>query len=148
VRNDNLRGGTGDTQSNRTGKDTDRQWPCPIGYHVPSAYEWWGLLQTWYNVNSGAIGGILQNTWTGLPYISTGSVGEMFRNDFLLPLAGYRNYDSSATIHGQGAYANYWSSSPLNTLARTLNFNPSSVNASNNNNRANGFTVRCFQNSQ
>ncbi len=42
---------------------------------------------------------------------------------------------------------NYWSSSPFagNTNAGNLNFNSGGVNPLNNNNRANGFTVRCVR---
>lgn len=39
--NSNLRGGAGDTTStNGTGTLTDRQGPCPDGYHIPSTLEW------------------------------------------------------------------------------------------------------------
>ncbi|MDR0860407.1 MAG: hypothetical protein LBO09_05570 [Candidatus Peribacteria bacterium] len=71
----------------------------------------------------------------------------MFRNDFLIPLAGYRSYDSSATVFYQGYYALYWSSSPYSTNARYLYFNPSYVYSNDYDNRAYAFSLRCFQNS-
>ena len=56
--------------------------------------------------------------------------------------AGYRNRTSGA-LTNMGSNGNYWSCSPNSqTNARNLNFNSSNVNPLNNNNRANGFSVR------
>jgi len=59
-------------------------------------------------------------------------------------LAGNRN-NSDATLNNQGSNGNYWSSSPNGTNAYNLNFNSGGVNPANNNNRANGFSVRCVK---
>jgi hypothetical protein len=62
-------------------------------------------------------------------------------------LAGNRNRTSGG-LNNQGANANYWASTPNGTNAYNLNFNSTNLNPQNNNNRANGFSVRCFQHSQ
>ena len=61
--------------------------------------------------------------------------------------AGYRaNTTGALTSVGAGGWC--WSSSSYaagNINAGSLNFNTSNVNPLNNNNRANGFSVRCVQ---
>ena len=59
-----------------------------------------------------------------------------------LPAAGNRNNNSSA-LNNAGTNGNYWSSSVNGTNAYNLNFNSGTVNPGNNNNRANGFSLRC-----
>lgn len=59
--------------------------------------------------------------------------------------AGNRNNNTGA-FNNQSANGNYWSSSLNSTNAYNLNFNSTNVNPANNNNRANGFTVRCLKN--
>ena len=61
--------------------------------------------------------------------------------------AGNRN-NSDASLNNLGANGNYWSSSVTGTNAFNLNFNSSAVNPANNNNRANGLTVRCLKDLQ
>ncbi len=65
----------------------------------------------------------------------------------IIPLAGNRN-NSNAGLNNQASNGNYWSSSVNGTNAYTLNFNSSGVNPANNNNRANGFSVRCVKDLQ
>ena len=65
----------------------------------------------------------------------------------LKPAAGYLNNDSGA-LNNVGSNGNFWSASPNpnNNNAYNLNFNPNgNVNPVNNNNRSNGFPVRCLQ---
>ena len=57
--------------------------------------------------------------------------------------AGYRN-NSTAALNNVGSNGNYWSSTVSGTNARNLNFNSTNA-AMNNNNRANGFSVRCLK---
>jgi hypothetical protein len=65
----------------------------------------------------------------------------------ILPPAGNRN-NSNAALNNQGSNGNYWSSGPNGTNAYNLNFNSTNVNPANNNNRANGFSVRCVKDLQ
>lgn len=59
------------------------------------------------------------------------------------PSAGNRNR-INGLLNNQGTNGNYWSSTVSGTNARNLNFNSSAANT-NNNNRANGFSVRCLK---
>jgi hypothetical protein len=69
--------------------------------------------------------------------------------EVILPLAvaGNRN-NSNGSLNNAGSNGNYWSSSINGTNAYNLNFNASSVNPANNNNRGNGFSVRCLKDLQ
>jgi retron-type reverse transcriptase len=60
-----------------------------------------------------------------------------------LPAAGNRNRNGGAQ-NNVGANGNYWSSTPTSTNSYNLNFNSTSINAANTNNRSNGLTVRCI----
>lgn len=56
--------------------------------------------------------------------------------------SGYRNRESGG-LNNVGSNGNYWSSAANSqTNAYNLNFNSGNVNPLNNNNRANGFSVR------
>lgn len=58
------------------------------------------------------------------------------------PASGNRN-NGSGGLNNVGSNGNYWSFAPNSqTNARNLNFNSGNVNPLNNNNRANGFSVR------
>jgi hypothetical protein len=59
------------------------------------------------------------------------------------PSAGNRNR-INGLLNNQGTNGNYWSSTVNGTNARNLNFNSTAANT-NNNNRANGFSVRCLK---
>lgn len=62
-----------------------------------------------------------------------------------LGASGYRD-NASGGLTNIGSNGNYWTySSNSQTNARNLNFNSSNVNPLNNNNRANGFSVRPCQ---
>ena len=62
----------------------------------------------------------------------------------LAPAAGRLSNDSGAITNG-GEYGFVWSSAVSTTNALNLNFNATSVNPANSNNRANGCSVRCVQ---
>jgi len=62
-----------------------------------------------------------------------------------LPFAGGRVRDIGAFLYG-GSYGYYWSSSPSGTNGYYLYFGSSSIDPSNGNIRADGFSVRCFKN--
>ncbi|MBR5863464.1 MAG: hypothetical protein IKY76_02780 [Alistipes sp.] len=60
---------------------------------------------------------------------------------------GYRNNDSGA-LNNVGSNGYYWSASPNpsnSNNAYNLNFNNGNVNPANNNNRSNGYSVRCVR---
>ena len=60
-----------------------------------------------------------------------------------LPAAGYRN-NSNGALNNRGYNGNYWSTRMNDASnAYNMNFNSSSTNM-NNNNRTNGFSVRCI----
>ncbi|MBF0647881.1 hypothetical protein IR083_03490 [Dysgonomonas sp. GY75] len=63
--------------------------------------------------------------------------------DCFFPASGNRN-NNTGTLNNVGTNGYYWSSSPNGTNGYNLNFNSSNVNPSDNNNRANGLTVRCI----
>ena len=68
-------------------------------------------------------------------------------NSAVIPPAGGNRNNGDGSLNNQGGNGNYWSSSPSGTNASNLNFNGSTVNPANTNNRANGFSVRCLQGS-
>jgi uncharacterized protein (TIGR02145 family) len=58
--------------------------------------------------------------------------------------SGNRNR-TNGTLNNLGTNGNYWSSTVSGTNARNLNFNSTVANTDNNNNCANGLTVRCLK---
>ena len=68
-------------------------------------------------------------------------------SEVIIPLAGNRD-NGGGGLNNQGVNGNYWSSSPDSTNAYNLNFNSGGVNPANNNDRANGFSVRCLKDLQ
>jgi uncharacterized protein (TIGR02145 family) len=59
---------------------------------------------------------------------------------------GYRNYNNGS-FNNAGKNGNWWSSTPNeseNAWKRNLNYNNGKVNR-NNNNRTNGYSVRCLK---
>jgi uncharacterized protein (TIGR02145 family) len=99
-------------------------------------------MTRWNAVGSG---GSSINVSDGLPFFDDTTKSTKFRNDFLLTLAGYRNYYTAATtVSNQGSYAHYWSSSSPSGV-RYLYFDPSYVGVYDDGIRADGFSVRCFQ---
>ena len=65
-----------------------------------------------------------------------------------MPASGYLN-NNDGSLNNVGNNGNYWSASPNSNNsnnAYNLNFNNNgNVNPANNNNRANGYSVRCLQ---
>ena len=85
----------------------NRQWPCPDGYHIPSAWEW-GLLikyrKNTYNKDVELKWGHWQFSFTDK------TATENFSDYFKLPLAGNINsYDGLTEEQGENWV--YWSSS-------------------------------------
>ncbi|MDR0650837.1 MAG: fibrobacter succinogenes major paralogous domain-containing protein [Candidatus Peribacteria bacterium] len=94
-----------------------------------------------------SVNGVSLTDSSGYKYFSDATGTKKFRDYFLLPLAGYRYFDSSAPVHNQGNYGRYWSSSPNGSTARNLRLDTSNVRADHSSARAYGFSVRCFKNS-
>jgi len=69
---------------------TNRQWPCPNWFHVPSIWEL-------YKLRSMLESDAKRNTGT-------------LHNELLIPFAGLRDYND-ASVYNMGYYANLWSSS-------------------------------------
>ena len=59
--------------------------------------------------------------------------------------SGNRN-NSTAGYNNQSVNGNYWSSSPYGIYGYNVNISGTQVNPLNNNNRSNGFSVRCLKN--
>lgn len=84
-------------------------------------------------------------------------IGTLVKTDcFLLPLefttsrvttfvAGNRNW-LNGLYFNQGTDGYYWSSTPNTTNSYNANFNAGGGNIANNNNRGNGFSIRCLKN--
>jgi prepilin-type N-terminal cleavage/methylation domain-containing protein len=119
TQDDNLWGNT-------TNTSIARQWPCSIGYHVPSQPEWVAIHAIWWWGTT---------LWTALS------------NTLKLPFAGRRVRDNG-TMTGQGAFGGYWSSSPYEsgTYGYYLYFFSTSLWPIDLHYRATGFSVRCIKN--
>ncbi|MDR2541341.1 MAG: fibrobacter succinogenes major paralogous domain-containing protein [Candidatus Peribacteria bacterium] len=99
-----------------------------------------GLFTTYARIKGNTTYNGTNATWqSGMNMIDT-------VNDLLIPLAGNRNRTSGG-LFSQGAYALYWASTPNGTNAYYLYFYSTNLHPQPSNNRAIGFSVRCFQNS-
>jgi uncharacterized protein (TIGR02145 family) len=95
--------------------------PCPSGYRIPTETEINTERLSWSQNNSaGAFASPLK--WT---------------------LAGYRNY-YNGPLSNVGSFGFYWSSTVSGTSSRDLFFSSSNAYMFDDN-RANGFTVRCLK---
>ncbi|MDR0423252.1 MAG: fibrobacter succinogenes major paralogous domain-containing protein [Rickettsiales bacterium] len=136
VQNDNLWG--------NNGTEEDRQGPCATGWHVPTNAEWLGLMRAvcYAGIFSGN-GNCAASSWTTN---FTTADRDAIVNYLNLPLAGNRNRSSGA-LALQGSHARYWASTPNGTYAYYLSMLASNLYPQHYNNRAYGFSVRCFKNS-
>lgn len=118
VHNDNLRWGTWDDETNWRGLNsdnpiTDRQWPCPDWYHIPSIWELDELAVMWYNnkYNDNV------STWYLIEEVSLQQedvkVSADFAEDLFIPFSSLRwLVDGSVDTDYYGLLGNVWSSSP------------------------------------
>ena len=112
------------TPSNANLRPAGGQWPCPTGYHIPTITEREDI--------------VLYYKWNG-----TGLM-----NWLQLPKAGYRDYDSAASVLNQGVYGLYWSSSTISDPGPYyLYLRSDGVNNFAYGSRAKGYSVRCFKDS-
>ena len=125
---------------------SDRQWPCPSGWHVPSAWEWWELIKYWRNTYAKTVELKGSNNLYSLDTNIT--VRESFMNYFKIPFAGERSY-YNANPSDQDNNARLWSSSPSSSSSSYARFfKLSSTNISiydNYTSRSAGVPVRCFK---
>jgi uncharacterized protein (TIGR02145 family) len=103
----------------------------PEGYHLPESRERVRVRDVLVRL------GILKDDYDW----------ETFSEVLKLPLAGDR-YRASGFLSHQGPYAYYWASTPNGTNAYSLFFNSTDLYPQYGSNRADGFSVRCFQNSK
>lgn len=149
--NHNLRWWSGDSIENNRWFDTgintainvtERQWPCPDGYHVPSAWEWWQLIKLWA-VNNNIV---ITSIYSWLPYIRQLDAWLAFQNDFLIPFAWVRSYgDASGAVSSIGFDASLWSSSPEWGYAGALNIARDHLEGYYNDRRTSAKSIRCFK---
>ena len=115
--------------------DEDRQWPCPVGYHIPSILERKFAYNVRYNSSERST--------------DENSDLKNFIKDFQLPFAGDRSY-SNWNVINQGTYGYYLSSSPLpnsvNVYYTLYMYNGWSFSTQYSGYPGNGYSVRCFKN--
>ena len=85
--------------------DSDRQWPCPVWYHVPTQNEWYSLHNSVFNY--------LKNTseWRQICSELWNDGSKCFASLFKLPYAWYRSA-SSSEIWDRWTTSYHWSSTP------------------------------------
>jgi len=155
---DGLRWGSGDAVANKWWLSTitlsnieNRQWPCPVWYHVPSIWEWNNLLK--YRASAYTWAGnyliLNEDAFFELNYFTDDEVRWIFQQDFSVPSAGLRrNIDWFISL--QMIRSLFRSSSPYDVdypfRARYFNFDPTHIYASYFDNRSDGQSIRCFSN--
>ena len=153
--NDNLRWWSGDSEIvNRmweyvidqfkwdTGNPrTERKWPCPEWYHVPSFGEIHKLFKLWIDIKyPDDIEKKEHVKWMSI-WGGGNQIWREFSNDLLLPMAWWIRFDGRATPHDQGSEWFYWMSSPW----RFLNFHSYMIVEYAESYRAATFPIRCFK---
>ena len=156
--NDNLRWWSGDSEIvNRmweyvidqfkwdTGNPrTERKWPCPEWYHVPSFGEIHKLFKLWIDIKyPDDIEKKEHVRWMSI-WGGGNQIWREFGNDLLLPMAWWIRFDGRATPHDQGSEWFYWMSSPW----RFLNFHSYMIVEYAESYRAATFPIRCFKNDE
>ena len=118
---------------------TERKWPCPEWFHVPSFGEIHKLFKLWIDIKyPNDIEKKEHVRWMAIwdRWIST-----EFGNDLLLPRAWWIRFDGKATPHNQWSIWYYWMSSPW----RFLSFDNNGIVEYSESYRAATFSVRCFK---
>jgi len=141
-----------DTETYLVDNVIERQWPCPEWYHIPSNWEWHALLDFW-----------TKNYWHWLslhdsqllkqinPYYvgswEAAAAVLQFREDFKIPLAGYRDW-YKWYVGWMWHDADFWSSSPYIYYDHVHSFHigPNSIAAGSTAPYANAYSIRCFKN--
>lgn len=132
---------------------TSRQWPCPEGFHIPSAGEWSQLLELWGNKN-----GVYN--WKSDEYnlreISSQKwIWEKLSNDLLIPFAWTISVGSwwSVSMSHVWGVGSLWTSSPFiaedeedsrKNLSRSMYIYNDGLSLSIDN-RSEAQNIRCFK---
>ena len=131
-------------------EDYARQWPCPDGYHVPTNNEWKDLIDLysdvwWFTPAVATIGG-LDTTEVTAYGLDPMTFREEFQDVFRIPLANRRNY-SDGQIQQLWWDARIWASTANSDGIKAGRFYLwwTTVDTSYNQ-RAYGYSVRCFKN--
>ena len=140
------------------GNTTDMQWPCPDGYHVPLASEtnndgW--LFRVWGNIYDKTINTITGGKWLWFTFLSYDQ--ELFSSQFLFPHA-WNHKKGNTKEEEQNMCWDYWTATPSGTEnAINMWFCKDGQNSfykehgnflfTNNSQRNNWSTLRCFKNS-
>ena len=132
-----------DTGNHVVTNPENRQWPCPDGYHVPSAWEWWMLIKYWAETNN------ISYRWNSWDY-SLNTWFSDFVDNFKLPFGGTRFY-YSVVIGDQVTKWSYWSSTLNGSMVyRLLTYKnhyryPDDVELTGDSYRVASFNMRCFK---
>jgi len=123
---------------------TERKWPCPEWFHVPSFWEIHKLFKLWIDIKyPDDIEKKEHVRWMSI-WGGWNQIWREFSNDLLLPMAWWIRFDGKATPHDQEAEWFYWMSSP----GRFLNFHSYMIVEYAESYRAATFPVRCFKNDE
>ncbi len=113
---------------------TDRRWPCPEWFHVPSVWELAKLTKMFW----------LDDEWSNYEEVS-----RAMHSQLKIPFAGWRHY-SDASVYDMGGVAYLWSSSPYsasNPSSRYLYLPVDDCLDMGDYYRAIAYSVRCFYDS-
>ncbi len=124
-----------------------RKWPCPVGYHVPSAWEWWLLVRYWRDTFALDVP-LYWNNW--LYFFKDPWAVSSFMSYFKLSY-WWDLFYSDALLHNAGEVGYYWSSSPSGPVsttnyARRMTLTSAWAYATDAYYRARAFPMRCFKN--
>ncbi len=128
-----------------------RQWPCPSGYHVPSAWELVKLLEYRASYYTGWTLTINRNYNPGNAYMdffANKNAATEFEKYFMIPAAGSRHV-FGGYLTNQYKVAWFWTSSInwKSSVEFEIGEYDGSVKLKMSIFRANGFSVRCFKDS-
>ena len=144
---------TGEVTEWNSTADNSATWtvnPCPDGWRLPTRTEIEALNNagsTW--VAAGARGNAVAGQFYGANHASC-SLPNSMSNCVFLPACGVRLPGNGAMMATQGTQGNYWSATQnASTNAYGMRFNNttsgSASSVDGNNNKSNGFSLRCVQ---
>ena len=106
------------------------RWPCTIGYHIPTYFEWISVIISW--------------DWF-LWNISWDIEWEELSDIIKLPMAGYRSYLGGGNFNSPWIVWKYRTSSPDGKYGRAISFTDSRIYPDSSEFRAHGYNIRCFK---